>query len=146
MFKACKSLIVHEGAVGTVGTSEEAAVGYYLVKWLSEPHTLQNDTSGLSGMIPAGIMVVDALYFTQVHRAQHWYTPSAKMTVVEVMHILRTGLQVQPLSVTNALPLTCVRVEATWKKAMTVLSLDHKAIMEEASKCDRLKYEDDDNR
>jgi hypothetical protein len=30
------SLIVHEGEVGAIGTTDEAVVGYYLVKWLSE--------------------------------------------------------------------------------------------------------------
>jgi hypothetical protein len=35
------------------------------------------------------------------------------------------------------LPNTCTRLEATWKKAVKVSILDHKAIMEEATKCDR---------
>jgi len=44
VFEACMSLIVHEGKVGAVGTTDEAAVGYYFVKWLSEPYTLHDDT------------------------------------------------------------------------------------------------------
>ena len=78
------SLIVHEGKVGAVGTTNEAAAGYYLVKWLSEPHTLHADTEGMSEIISAGKMVVDALYFNPVHCAQNWYTPSAIATVMEV--------------------------------------------------------------
>ncbi len=35
--EACMSLMMHDGQVSAVSTSEEAAVGYYLVKWLSEP-------------------------------------------------------------------------------------------------------------
>ncbi len=52
---------------------------------------------------------------------------------------MQTGLQLQPISTTNALPNACARVEA-----IKVLTLDHKAIMEEATKRDRLEYEEDD--
>ncbi len=60
---------------------------------------------------------------------------------MEVKHILKTGLQVQPISVTNALPRACATQEATRKKAVKVSSLDHEAIMEEATKRDRLEYD-----
>ncbi len=83
------SLIVHEGEVGAVGTTDEAVAGYYLVKWLSKPYTLHDDTEGMSGIISARKMVVDALYFNPVHCAQNWYTLSDITTVVEVKHILR---------------------------------------------------------
>ena len=76
-FEACMSLIVHKGEFGAVGTTDKAAVGYYLVKWLSKPYTLHADTEGMSGIIFSRKMVVDALYFNPVHRAQNWYTPSA---------------------------------------------------------------------
>ncbi len=57
---------------------------------------------------------------------------------------MRTGLQLQPISTTNALPNACARVEAMRKKAIKVSTLDHKGIMEEATKRDRLEYEEDD--
>jgi hypothetical protein len=117
---------------------------YYLVKWLSEPYTLQIDR-GMSGMIPARTMVGNALYLNRVQRAPHWHTPSSKTTVVEAIYVWRTGLQLQPINVTNALPLACARAEATRKKAVKVSLLDHKAIMEEVSKRDRLEYKDDNN-
>ena len=118
---------------------------YYLVKWLSESYTLHADTKGMSGIISAGKMVVNALYFNPVHRAQNWYTPSDITTVVEVKHILRTGLQVQSICTMNALPRTCASQEATRKKAVKVSSVDHEAIMEEASKRDRLEYDNNDD-
>ena len=31
------SLIVHKEKVGAVGTADKVVIGYYLVKWLSEP-------------------------------------------------------------------------------------------------------------
>jgi hypothetical protein len=118
--EARMSLMLHEGHVGAVSTTDKAAMGYYLVKWLSKPHTLQRDTGGISGMIPAGSMVVDGLYFNRVQQAPLWYKPSGNTTVAEVKHVLRTGLQLQPIGMTNALPNACARVEAMQKKAIKV--------------------------
>ena len=140
---ACMTLMMREGHIGAVSTTDEEAMGYYLVKWLSKPYTLQKDTEGMSGMIPVGSMVVDGLYFNRVQRAPLWYTPSGNTTVVEVKYVLQTGLQLQPISTTNALPNACARVKAMRKKAIKVSTLDHEAIMEEATKRDRLEYEDD---
>jgi hypothetical protein len=141
------SLIMWEGEVGAVGTTDEAAMGYYLVKWLSEPYTLQTDTAGMSGMIPAKTIVADALYFNRVQHTPHWYTPSGVMTVVKIKYVMRTDLQLQQISTTNALPLACARAEATQKKTVKVLPLDHEGIMEEVSKHGRLEYDEnnDDN-
>jgi len=73
-------------------------MGYYLVKWLGEPYTLQEDTlDGMSGMIGAETMVVDAIYFNRVERAPHWYTQSGKTMVAEVRNVLQTGLHLQPI-------------------------------------------------
>ena len=35
--EACISLMMCMDDIGVVGTTDEAAMGYYLVKWLSEP-------------------------------------------------------------------------------------------------------------
>jgi hypothetical protein len=139
------SLMMREGRIGAVGTTDKKAMGYYLIKWLSEPYTLQEDTEGMSGMIPIGSMVVDGLYFNRLQKAPLWNTPSGDTTVVEVKYVLQTGLQLQPISTTNALPKNAfARVEAMRKKAIKVSPLDHEAIMEKATKHDRLEYEEDD--
>ncbi len=142
--EARMSFMICKGQVGAVGTSDKAAMGYYLVKWLSKPYTLQEDTEGMSGMISTGSMVVDRLYFNRVQHAPHWYTPSGDTTVVEVKYVLQTGLQLQPISTPNALPNVCARVKATRKKAIKVSTLDHEGIMEEATKHDRLEYKEED--
>jgi hypothetical protein len=141
---ACMSLLMREGHIGAVGMTDKKAMGYYLVKWLSKPYTLQKDTEGMSGTIPVGSIVVDGLYFNRVQQAPLWYTPSGDTTVMEVKYVLQTGLQLQPISTTNALPNACARVKAMQKKAIEVSTLEHEAIMEEATKCDRLEYEEDD--
>jgi hypothetical protein len=142
--EARMSLMMHKGQVGAVGTIDEAGMGYYLVKWLSEPYTLQENIDGMSGVIPTRSMVVDGLYFNRVQCAQCWYTPSGDTAVVEEKYVLQNGLQLQPISTTNALPNACTRVEAMQKKAIKVSTLDHKGIMEEATNRDRLEYKEDD--
>jgi hypothetical protein len=69
--------------------------------------------------------------------------PSGNTMVVEVKYVLQTGLQLQPISATNALPNTHARLEAMRKKAIKVSTLDHEAITEEATKHDRLEYKED---
>ncbi len=140
--EACMSLMVREGKMGAIGTADEVALGYYIIKWLSDPYTLQEEmVEGMSGMIGAGTMVADALYFNRVERATHWYTQSNMTTVVEVRYVLLTGFQLQPISETNKLPTTCNRREAVQKKAVKVTLLDHEVIMEEAGKRNRLEYD-----
>ena len=42
--EARMSLMIKEGGIGAVGTEDDAAMGYYLVRWLSEPYTLRRRT------------------------------------------------------------------------------------------------------
>ena len=131
------------GEVGAVGTMDAAAMGYYKVKWLSEPYTLQEETVGMASLIGTGKMVAKAVYFNRVQHAPYWYMLSGEHMIVEVRHVLRTGLHLQPISVANKLPQACNRMEATRQKALKVMHLNHDAIMEEASRRDRLEYDDD---
>jgi hypothetical protein len=139
------SLMICEGKVGAIGIADKATMVYYVVKWLSKPYTLQEETEGMSGMICVGTMVANMLYFNQVERARHWYTQSNMTTVVEVRYDLLTGFQLQPISETNKLPIVCNRKEAAQKKAVKVTLLDHEVIMEEAGKRDRLEYNVDND-
>ena len=111
-------------------------MGYNVVKWLSEPYTLQEETEGMSGMIGMGTMVANLLYFNQVERARHWHTQSNMTTVVEVRYVLLTGFQLQPISETNTLLTVCNRKDAAQKKAVKVMLLVHEVIMEEVGQRD----------
>ena len=72
---------------------QRALMGYYLVKWLSEPYTLTVDTEEMAGLIGTGKMVADALYFNRVQRAPYLYTLLVENTIVEVRYVLQTGVQ-----------------------------------------------------
>ena len=138
------SLMIKEGEVRAVGTTDEAAMGYYIVQWKSKPYALQADAEGMPGILMAGAMVVDGLYFNRVQRAPYWYTQSEEMSIIEVRHVLRSGLQLEEISEMNKLPRACNRLEATRKNAGNISMQEHKTIMEEAVRRDRLEYNDDD--
>jgi hypothetical protein len=138
--------MVREGKVGAIGMADNAVMGYYVVKWLSKPYTLQENMDGISGTIGVGTIVVNALYFNRVERTPHWYTQSKETMVAEVRYVLLTGLHLLPISKTNKLLTVCNRREAVQKKVEKVTLLDREVIMEEARKWDQLEYDvDDDN-
>jgi hypothetical protein len=89
-------------------------------------------------------MVVDAVYFNMVGRVPYWYTQSELTTVVEVRHVLQSGLQMEEISATNKLPLACNRLDATRKRAVKITTQEHEA-MEEAGRCDRLDFSEDED-
>ncbi len=127
------SLMIKEGEVRAVGTTDEAAMGYYIVQRKSEPYALQADAEGMSGIVTAGAMMVDGLYFNRVQQAPYWYTQSEEMSNM-----------LEEISETNKLPLACNRLETTQKNAGKISMQKHKTIMEEAARHDMLEYNDDD--
>jgi hypothetical protein len=139
--EACISLMMCSGDVGAVGTTDEAAMGYYLVKWLTEPYKLQAKTEGMAGMIGVGTLVVKGVYFNRVREALYWYTLSDVRTLFKMRHVLWTGLQLLKISSENTLPRACNRMEATRQKEVKVAPFDHNKIMEEAERCDWLDYD-----
>jgi hypothetical protein len=107
---------------------------------LIKPYTLQEDTEGMSGIIDAGAMVIDVLYYNCVQPAPYWYMPSETTTVVQVRHVLLTNLELQAISRTNKLPQVCNTAVATRQKAVMVTHPDHDGIMEEAMRHSVLEY------
>jgi len=138
------STMIKEGELGAAGTTDEAAMGYYVVRWLSEPYSLQTDTVGMAGVIGAGTMVVNAIYYNRVVRAPFWYTQSRETTVIEVRFVLLTGLEMEEAGAVNPLPRACNRMEATRQEVHRVTVFDHEAIMEEAERRDRLEYDEEE--
>ena len=141
--EARMSLAIREGEVEAVGTIDKAAMGYYIVKWLSKPYALQVDAEGISGIVTAGAMVVDGLYFNRVQRAPYWYTQSEEKSIIEVKHVLQSGLQLKEICATNTLPWACNQLEATRKNAGKFSMQEHETIVEEAVRRNRLEYNKD---
>jgi hypothetical protein len=66
------------------------------------------------------------------------------MSIIEVRHVLQSGLQLEEISETNKLSWACNRFEATRKNAGKISMQEHETVMEEAARHDRLEYNSDD--
>ncbi len=132
--EVCISLmiLICMGDVGAVGITDEAAMGYYLVKWLSKPYTLQENTEGMDAMIGAGIRVIKRVYYTRVKCAPYWYMLLGMRTVFEMRHVLWIWLQLLEICSKNKLHQLCGRMEATWQKREA--SFNHDRIMKESGR------------
>jgi hypothetical protein len=61
------------------------------------------------------------------------------MSIIKVRHVLQRGMQLEEISTTNKLPWACSRLEATRKNTGKMSMQEHKTIMEEAERHDRLE-------
>ncbi len=57
--------------------------------------------------------------------------------------MLQSGLQLEEISATNKLPRACNRLEATRKNVGEISMQEHETLMEEAERCNRLEYNND---
>jgi hypothetical protein len=95
------------------------------------------------GVINAGVMVADVLFFNRVKHAPYWHTQLGITVMVKVRYVLQTGVQLQEISNKNELPQSCNRMVATWQKEVRVSLLDHETIMEEAERHNWLEYDNE---
>ena len=70
------------GTFGAMRTDDEATQGYYLVKLITEPYTVQEGII-MKGVEPqhtafAGERICDVLFWDPVPGAVDWYTPMKK--------------------------------------------------------------------
>ena len=138
------------GTFGAMRTDDEATQGYYLVKWITEPYTIQEDIL-MKGVEPpqtafAGEIICDALFWNPVPGAVDWYTSMRKkegMVMIRLKQVLVTGLTMMEISERNMLPKTCNRKEATNQGAMKINDDDVKEIIEGVYRRDKFDKEFD---
>ena len=80
------ALEIKSGNIGTFSTTNDETDGYYVVEWVSEPYTIEEDCTLNEYDVPIelckGELVVKAKYLNPVPRAPKWYTPSELEVVV----------------------------------------------------------------
>jgi hypothetical protein len=138
---------------GAFSTTDEDADGYYIVKWTSEPYTLQEDkllTEYTPAMrIPAGTLVCDAEYYNKVPGASLWYTPTQgdeRNTVVRVQQVVAADLTMMPISDSNKLPAGMSKKnkqEATKQNALRLESDEHDMVLDEIHRREVLEHDED---
>ena len=60
------SLLVHNGKYGTFNTSYRTTIGYYVVKFISEPYRLQGNKTENKQVINTGKLIVNAVYLIMI--------------------------------------------------------------------------------
>jgi hypothetical protein len=140
--------------VGAFATEDPDADGYYLVEWVGEPWTLDEDLVldeyDPPIVLKRGERVVRAKYYNKVPRATRWYTPSNLLTTVRLQQVLVANLEIQSESTTTSkLPNTCNKVAARRKGARMMDKIDHEKIVDEIARRAILDFyeeeEDDDD-
>ena len=98
---------IKDGDVGAVSTSDNNTDGYYLVKWCSDPYTLQEDIMNTTftdyEVIEIGDMVCDGLYYNPLpyDDMKHWYELSSHEALIPLQQVLHTGIKMESLSDAN---------------------------------------------
>jgi hypothetical protein len=87
--------------------------------------------------------VVEVVYFNMVCHAPYWYMQSELTMVIEVRHVLWSGLQMEEISATNKLPLACNRLDAMQKRTVKIMTQEHEVIMEKTGRHDRVDFSED---
>ena len=104
------------GTFGVMRTNDEATQGYYLVKWITEPYTVQEDTVMMgmkSQQSPfVGEIICGVVFRNLVPNAIDWYTPMSKregLVMIRLKHVLITGVTMKMISDNNMLPNKCYK-------------------------------------
>ena len=129
-------------------TNDEATQGYYLVKWITDPYIVQEDTIML-GVEPqqsafAGEIICDAVFWNQVPNAIDWYPPMCKregLIMIRLKQVLITGVTMKMISDNNMLPNKCNKKQATNQGAMKIDDDDVCEIIEEVYRRDKFDKE-----
>ena len=139
---------------GAFSTEDEDADGYYIVKWTSDPYTLQEDVElpeyTPAMKIKAGALVCDAEYYNKLPQARLWYTPTKgeeRKTLVRMVQVVAADLKLAPISETNALPSNMKKANKNTALKLGAVRLTneaHEVIQDEIVLRERLELEEVD--
>ena len=122
---------IEVGNVGAIATTAEG-VGYYLVEFTGLPYADQT-----------GELKYNCYWLFEIQRNPYWYYHTKEATVVSMMHVVDTDVQLQYMSPSN-LPLVKYKLEEFKKRRASKIARDsHCAILDHILKRDSLKYDDD---
>ena len=67
------SSLVHNGEYGQVNTVDPTKPGYYVIKFISEPYTLQGNKLVNKEVINACEIIVNGVYLIAMKESTNWY-------------------------------------------------------------------------
>ena len=147
------SLRIKQGEGAAILTADPAStLGFYVAAWRSTPYMLrESSVKGVDGVLETGTLVVDAVLYEPVpHLAPGWFTPSTVEVVVEVVHVLLTGLSLLMKQSTSTTSCRTAAGRRRSSKEEAISNIMHigddivETIMEASLQRDRLTYESED--
>ena len=103
--------LVKSGKYGTINTAETSTDGYYVINFISEAYTLQNNATIDGKIITAGESFVKAKYLSSVQDITNWYWehhPKQQAIIVPTRTIIHTRLDVFGIKDVQDIPKVCV--------------------------------------
>ena len=135
---------------GATRTDDESTDGYYVLQWISEPCTLQEDKV-IKGYTPAiksyaGEILCDAVFLNPVPNAKYWYTPmktGVGDATVTLKQVLVPNITMIKIDKVHTLPKRFKKKEATKLGAIRMSNEDIDELLEEIHKRDKLDIDFD---
>jgi hypothetical protein len=99
-----EATMIQKGKFGAINSDEgDAPDGFYMVTWTGTPYTLQEPAivdCCDEGMMPAGTIVCEGIYWTRVPFAKGWYEPPPPLKPTKylfwIQHVLKGHIQLEP--------------------------------------------------
>ena len=136
------------GTFGTMITNNEATQGYYLVKWITEPYTVHENTV-MKGVEPQHTtfsreIICDAMFWNPVPNVTDWYTPISKeegLVMIRLKDMLITGVTMKKISDKNMILNECNKKKEASQEAMNIDDDNVWKIIEETYRRDNFDKE-----
>jgi hypothetical protein len=137
---------VAESSYGAVNTEDPQTDGFYIVKFISSPYTLQNDVEVNGDRISSGTLVCDAEYLSPAFKGSNWYvTPIGNIVsvVVEMSKVLISNIDVELATERSQLDRNLkvlTSSEILSKKPFRLSDNDRKNIIDEIRRREAMEY------
>ena len=82
------NILAKEGNFCALWTDEKSEYGYYIIKFMSSPHTILYETIIDGQIISFGEIVVIATYLTKLRLGSNWYTKTNSTDVIITLLII----------------------------------------------------------
>jgi len=137
---------IAESSYGAVNTEDPQTDGYYIVKFISSPYTLQNDVVVNGDRISSGMLVCDAEYLSPAFKGSNWYVTPIGGTIsviIQMSKVLISNIDVKVVTERSQLDRDMKKLsnaDILSKKPFRLSDNDRKTIIDEIKRRDAMEY------
>ena len=142
------SSLVKAGHYGAMNCNDPQVGNYYIIKFLSDPYTLQNEITVDGQILKDGELVADACYLTQIRQGSNWYVEAEEeqqLVTVSMRTVVHPQLNTEVVKDAAKIPQSlCSRTQArqlVMRNPIVLTEEDHDFIMDENVHWDKIDYE-----